>query len=651
MLTEVPSVTPQLERAPGTSRPALKRPSRMSAALAFVGTLSLALLYALRGGAYDLSVFESYGLAIWWLIAVGVAVRVLPRSRPSRVTLLMLAALLAYVAWTGISLAWTESAERTSIELARSVDYVGVICLLAFSLDRDTWRPAAAGLGAGALAVCGLAVLSRLDPGAFPADYVSIALRTDRLSYPFGYWNAVGAWGAMSVAIGLAWSAHDAVRWRRALLLGLVPVAAATVYLAYSRTAAAGAAVGVILVISTSRNRVSALLHALLALVGSAAVIVAIRGEPQIARASGTRGALVVAGGLALAALVCAAGAWAAGAARTDRWSVPRARFRPIATAALVVALLAGGVLGPKQFSSGWSSFTHPVTSHSSDPAARLLNLSGSRYYVWKSAVTAFVRDPATGTGAGTFAFWWNRNAADLEYLHDTHNIWLQNMAELGAPGLLLILGAAGTALAVAVVVRMRARRRASAGAATALLAAFVVYLLAASVDWMWESTAVTVLALAGIAALGARISRPLGPLRRRVRGPMVMLALLAAALQVPGLLSAVELRRSQAAERGKNANLALSWANDAVDVEPWSASAYEQRGLVLEAAGRLNAAAADLRRAISHERTNFTHWLLLARIETERGRLTAATRDYRQAYALRPVAAVFTLAPYFSLR
>ncbi len=81
---------------------------------------------------------------------------------------------------------------------------------------------------------------------------------------------------------------------------------------------------------------------------------------------------------------------------------------------------------------------------------------------------------------------------------------------------------------------------------------------------------------------------------------------------------------------------------NDAVSAEPWSASAYEQRGLVLEAAGDYGRAAQDLRRAVSREPTNFVHWVVLARIETEQGRLAAAVRDYQQAQRLRPRAAVF---------
>jgi cytochrome c-type biogenesis protein CcmH/NrfG len=128
-----------------------------------------------------------------------------------------------------------------------------------------------------------------------------------------------------------------------------------------------------------------------------------------------------------------------------------------------------------------------------------------------------------------------------------------------------------------------------------------------------------------------------------------VLAAVGAILVQVPGLVSTLELRRSQSAERSGNAALAYSWANGAVSAEPWAASPYEQRGLVLEANGSLGQAAADLHRAIAREPTNFVHWLLLARVDTERGDLAAAARAYSQAHQLRPRALVFQYAPYFS--
>jgi cytochrome c-type biogenesis protein CcmH/NrfG len=45
---------------------------------------------------------------------------------------------------------------------------------------------------------------------------------------------------------------------------------------------------------------------------------------------------------------------------------------------------------------------------------------------------------------------------------------------------------------------------------------------------------------------------------------------------------------------------------------------------------------------SISDEPTNYTHWLIRSRIETELGQLGSAVRDYSRAYTLRPHAIVF---------
>jgi hypothetical protein len=166
----------------------------------------------------------------------------------------------------------------------------------------------------------------------------------------------------------------------------------------------------------------------------------------------------------------------------------------------------------------------------------------------------------------------------------------------------------------------------------------------------MWESTAVTVLALAGVAAVTVRMGRLPIRLRWSVRTALVVLAMIGAAVQIPGLLSTIDIRRSQAAERAGRGAVALAYANDAVAAEPWAASAYEQRGLVLESGGRLADAARDLHRAVDHERTNYAPWLLLARIETERGLLGPAARDIAEANRLRPLAGVFLLAGLFKV-
>lgn len=620
--------------------------------MAFAGTFGLVLVYALRGGSYDIVAFEEYGLLVWWLLAVGLAVGVFPRVRPGRPVLILCGAILAFAAWTALSLAWTQSSELTTEEIARTLDYLGIVLLLGMVLGRDTWRAGAAGLGFGALAVCVVAVASRLAPGAFPADVVGTTFRIDRLSYPFGYWNAVAAWGAMSTTIGLAWSAHDRTRSRRAVALALVPAAVLATYLSYSRAGALGTAFGVALVLATSRNRLTVAAHVAVAAAGGAMVILAARAAPQIAQGTGDRGGLTVAALLVCAMALGFATAWITRTLGLDDRRVPRSIARRVAAISLGVALVAAVVIGPRLIKSAWHAFTsQAVVASAGQPAARLLSLSGSRYPVWKSALGAFNAHPLDGTGAGTFEFWWNRHPRNAEFVRNAHNLWLQTMAELGFPGLVLILAVAIAAIAVVVSVRRKVRRPTSLGISTAFLAAFLVYLFHASVDWMWESTAVTVLGLSGVAVIGARLAHRRPQLRWWIRTILVVLAAGAGAAQLPGLLSTTEIRRSQAAERARNGNLALAWANDAVDAEPWSASAYEQRGLVLEAAGRYVAAAADLRRAISDEPTNYVRWLEFAGLDTQRGAIEAALVDYAEAHRLRPDSFVFALAPSVKLR
>ena len=606
--------------------------------LSFAGALGLVLLYALPGGSYDIVTRQEYGLVIWSVLCVAIALGLLPRQRPARVVLLAAGALAAYAAWTGLSLLWTESSEQTVAELARALDYLGLVVLLGSVLDRSTWRAAAAGLGFGAMVVCAIAVASRLAPASFPVDQVRVVFQSsNRLDYPFGYWNAVAAWGAMSVAFGLGWSTHDESLVRRAISLALVPVACVCTYLTYSRAGAAGIAIALIAVVAIGRNRLTSLVHVAAAAGGGALAIHAVRGAPQIAHATGGAGASSVVRALGIAALMCAAATVLTRTVGADGVRMPQRAIKPLVLGCVLAFAIAGAAFGPHLISKAWHSFRYPSQVTSADPAARLTNLSGSRYNLWSVALDAFDQAPLQGTGAGTYEFWWNRHQRDAEFVLDAHSLWFQNMAELGAPGLLLMLAVVAGAVAIGVVSRQRWRRSVSAGAGTALTAAFLVYVASASVDWMWQATAVSVLAFAGVAVLGARLAKGRWRLRWRLRMALAAAAAIASLIQIPGLLGTLEIRRSQAAERAGNANLALAWARDAVDAEPWAASAYEQRGLVLESAGRLAPAAQDLKRAISHEPTNYIHWLVLARIQTERRLFDAAVHDYEQARRLRP--------------
>jgi tetratricopeptide (TPR) repeat protein len=598
------------------------------------------LYYGLRGGSYDIVPRQEEAMVVWWILGITYALGLLPRAKPPRGALVPLAALALLALWTAIGLGFTESGERTFAELARYLHYVGLLLLVWATVDARTWKSVAAGLLAGAVALCAIGLASRLWPSAFPTDYVVVNYKVNRLSYPFNYWNAVGAFAVMSIAMALIWSAHGRLLWIRAAALACVPICASTAYLTYSRAAVIGAAGAMVLVLLLSRNRWVAFGHILAAAAGSVLPILAIRSHKEIADATGGGGAWVVLLVLIAGCAIAAAGACATWFLKADGWRVGRRT----AWIAVVVAVLLVPAVGHSEISKGWNQFrTQPSAPPSADPAARLSNLNGNRYFIWRSAVRAFKKHPIDGTGAGTFGFWWSRTGGD-EFLRDAHSLYFESIAEQGVfGGLLILVFLVGLAVA-AVRARFKLPDAGDIGPHAALLAAFFVFLFHAGVDWMWESTTVTVLALLAIATAAAATSRPAAaPARLPVRLGVTAFAIVAFLVQLPGLASTLQLRDSQAAFKRGDVATAISKANQSINSEPWAASPYAQRALVEEAQGHLGAARSDLIRAERREPTNYQHPLLLARVEAELGNTNAALASYRRAKELRPLSPLVT--------
>jgi hypothetical protein len=619
----------------------------VAATLAWLVTAGVLLLYVTRGGgSFDIVPRQEVAIGLWWVLAIGFAAGVLPRARPE-LGIAPVVLLLMLAAWTALSLIWTQSDERTLTDVTRALGFAGLMLLAACVLDRTTWRAAANALAAVALGVCAVAVASRLAPDAFPRDLIRESVGGARLNYPFNYWNAVGAWASMSIALGLAWSAHAKQPAVRALCLAAVPVAALCAYLTYSRAAIGGVTVAVVCVWAFSRARVLVAVHAAAAGAASAVVILVTRHEPAIARGTGTAGASTVAVALLVAAALCAAVAAVAYWTHGSGWRVPRRAARPLAIAGGVACLVALPPLLIVGLPEAWDSFKGPPRTLTGDPAQRLTSFSSSRYYIFDSQLEEFGREPLLGTGAGTFEFTWNKDAKLGEFVRDGHSIFLEPMAELGLPGLMLVLSFVGCCFALLAVAWSRARRTESRGAIAGAMAAFAAFVVHASVDWMWESTAVAALALLCVAAAGASLN---GPAVRRtaisvpLRAAAAIGSLAVLVLMLPGLASTQLLRDSQARARAGDLGGAFTRADQAVDAQPWSASAYAQRGLVEEARGRLEQARADVAEAVEREPDNWRFPLLLARIDAERGDSAASLADYRRAQRLRPRANVFVV-------
>ena len=596
------------------------------------------VLAAMLGGAYENVARREIFVLVWWSLGLAGALGLVPRARLSAAGRVSLAAFFALFAWIAIGVTRGDAVERELIEAVRTLGFAGSLLIVGWTFGRRTWHVAAGFVVVAAVIICILAFASRLVPSLLPSAVQEAGIDTRRLSYPLNYWNAVGVWAAMTVSMALAWSAHTALWWVRGLALSAVCIAVPVAYMTYSRTAAIVTIVAVLTVVALSANRCLTVLNAVVAAVGSAVVIIVIRSHQEIADYTGTAGATTVALVTLIVALGCLAASFAAGAAGVDRFRLPARAARAGLVAGLVALLALGFFAGPSLADRAWDSFNQTArTTRTADAAGRLTNLSGERRLLWEAALDTFRDHPLLGSGAGTFEFEWNKSPQWSHTVRDAHSAYLEALAETGLPGAVLLLSALGALLVAVVIAPFRQASPAGRGAAAGCAGAFVVFVIAAGVDWMWESTAVALLALACAMLGAASQSHDAKKPRPRTRVGITVLALAILAFLIPALVASQQLEESQAAVRAHRAAEAVATATTAIKLQPWSVRAYQQRALVLEMSGLLAAAAKDARKAVELESENYENWLILGRIEVERGRTDAGLRAARRAQALHP--------------
>src|ERR687885_25611 len=119
------SVERALPRQPAIAVPGVDLHAVGAWCLAFALTLYLAL----SGGGYDTIVHGEVGIAAWWILLLGAAAGVLPLARLGRRGWIAVGLLAAFVVLTALGLTWTESSERTALELARVATYLGLLLL------------------------------------------------------------------------------------------------------------------------------------------------------------------------------------------------------------------------------------------------------------------------------------------------------------------------------------------------------------------------------------------------------------------------------------------------------------------------------------------------------------------------------------------
>ncbi len=305
-----------------------------------------------------------------------------------------------------------------------------------------------------------------------------------------------------------------------------------------------------------------------------------------------------------------------------------------------VVAALAVGGDSLARVSEELGDLPGIATGSGEDPSERLVEAESSRPAHWAAALEAFWANPLTGTGPGTYEFWWNRGGAET-FARDAHSLYLEHLAEGGLPGFVLILALVGSLVVLALRGRARWDDADSVGVPVAAAAAMIVFAVHAGLDWLWEVPAVTALALLCAAVASAPTEDRPRP-SALVRTAAAATALVACLLQVPALASTLKVEESQAAFRSDELEAAEEAAEEAVDLQPWAASPYVQRALLAEVDGRLDEARRYVESAIEREPTNWVHWELLARIEDARDEPQAAMTALEEARRLRPIVPSF---------
>jgi hypothetical protein len=457
-----------------------------------------------------------WAAVLFFWVAI-VALVLVGEARIDRLAAGLLAAFALLTAWTLLSRTWSAVPAQTLLEARRDLVYLaaGAAVLTACS------RLGARNLVGALLVVLELVVVAGL------ARYLTVSPQ-HRLSgnqgallyWPTGYANAIAALAAIAVPLGLAFASHARLRAVRAVAAAGVPPLVAVLVLSGSRggSIAAAAAAVALLWLDPRRRSVG---WADLRLAAPVAVVVAVciwsrLTDSALAADEVRRGRIVVAAALVVA--IAAAGLANAGRQRPNRGGVPSRRaLAGIVLTALVLAALVAAL--PKL---------------GGDRTLRSL-VGAERAAYWTTAWTEIDAHPAAGGGAGTFGLVWleHGRVQEIGGALDDHNVYLETLAELGLPGLILLL----LGLAAPLIAAPRAIGTSRVGAAAT--AAYAAYMVDAFVEWDWELPAVTTAGLLlGGAVLVLATRRGTTPLGTRMRTAAIAATTVLALLALLGLLS-----------------------------------------------------------------------------------------------------------------
>ncbi len=658
--------SPRAERSGPRTLQVAGRRIDPGAVVAWIIPVALILYLGLKNGGYDQMPRGDTGILAWWIVLIGLAVGALPAIRIRSVPGVLIVLLAAFGAWTALSLSWTQSDERTMIELARVASYIGFLVLAVGLQQRGYGRELLLGVTTGVAVITVLAALQRLEPNWFPEQETGRFIPgidiERRLAYPLNYSTGLAAMTSMGLPLFLLLTASGRTILGRSIGIAMLPIAALVLWWTGSSLAIPLAAVGLVAYLVFSNDRLPALASLALAAVGGLVLILTSHTRDALERGLPTPDALREGDQLlVIAIIVCVVMVVARFALQPAfrrltalEVELPARRARQALIAGLVViavAIAAAGASGA--LSERWESFKSAtgLDPNQGGQGSQLTDVSArGRYQFWAGAVDAWRSEPVLGIGPGTYEFWWSQHGDPdaAIFVVNAHSLYLESLAELGPIGFLLILAFVVVALVAGAMRAWRSTLGNRPELAAALAACFV-FAAAAAVDWVWQLAvlpAAFIFAAAvavGPEPLRARSSTRTGDDGNRTWRRFVP-AILTAGLAVVALIAiAIPLASDSAVEQSRqdvadgNLDSALDSARDAVAIEPFASTPRLQEAATLELMGQVDAAVAAAREATTKEPTNWRPWLVLSRLEARAGNVDGALDAYTKARSLFP--------------
>jgi len=543
-----------------------RRPGRLLVAFKAFVLLSLvgATVFGLMGdGLYDDALWLPVAAGVLWLLFSTLLARGF-YAGVSPVGWMLISLLAALVLVKGLSMIWTISETETIKEALRASTYlaafaialavdaavprlgwalvVSLAAVLGLFWESSYWLALlllllAAALGASAFArgslpgyrqvgplVDGLGVAVAVVAGygllqkTYPDDYAINSIDGYRVDSTIGYPNTT----AVLLGMGAVLALSRMTALRNPILRGLYAVlllaSLVTLYLTLSRGGIGSFAVGLGVLFALGANRLQMLANLLLVSVPGAWVWWRIQGlgalfDPDAAAGQKAAAGLALRDDLILAIVVAFVlqAAYAYLASPYELTDVARRLLvaavglgAALAAAAFAVLVVTGaGGIG----AAARGIFSNP--DQQGNAAQRLVSLGvGFRADYWRVGWDAWLENPLTGTGAGTFQYTWIEGRPGVQGVKQVHNLYLEQLTETGIFAFLALL--AFVAVLLAYTARAAWRRR-PAGEERLLLsglvAAMVVYLLSSVVEWHWYLPAATLFFFV-LAASSVRLAR-----------------------------------------------------------------------------------------------------------------------------------------------